>query len=73
MQLENWEKEVKVISEAVKLAKEVGATERDLAPVKNALIYGPLSKLGRYQDLKIINEAEMLSLPPPRKPDDPSS
>jgi len=47
------------ISERVRLAKEMGATNRDLAPLLNELIYKPLVALDRYQDKGIIKHAEI--------------
>jgi hypothetical protein len=58
MALENLSLESKVISDWVKSLKEVGATDRDLAPLLNALVYRPLMALNRYQDLHVIENAE---------------
>lgn len=48
--LENLERETKVFRERVQLAKDLGATERELTPMRNELIYGPLTRLDLYQD-----------------------
>lgn len=61
MELENLSLESKVISERVRLAKEIGATDRDLAPLLNELIYKPLVALDRYQDKGVIEHAEIPS------------
>lgn len=57
--LDNLSVETRVISERVRLAKELGATERDLASLLNELIYKPLGCLDRYQDKDIIAGAEI--------------
>lgn len=58
--LENLSTETRVISERVRLAREMGATDRDLAPLLNELIYKPLVALDRYQDKGVIEDAEIL-------------
>ena len=55
------EERVLMISERVRLAKEIGATDRDLAPLLNELIYKPLVALDRYQDKGVIEHAEIPS------------
>jgi hypothetical protein len=55
------EERVLIISERVRLAKEIGATDRDLAPLLNELIYKPLVALDRYQDKGVIEHAEIPS------------
>lgn len=59
--LENLSLENKVISERVRLVKEMGATDRDLAPLLNELIYKPLAALDRYQDKGVIEHSEIPS------------
>jgi len=59
--LENLSLENRVISERVRLAKEIGATDSDLAPLLNELIYKPLVALDRYQDKGVIEHTEILS------------
>lgn len=61
LELENLSLESRVISERVRLAKEIGATDRDLAPLLNELIYKPLVALDRYQDKDVIEHAEIPS------------
>jgi hypothetical protein len=58
--LDNLSTETRVISERVRLAREMGATDRDLAPLLNELIYNPLVALDRYQDKGVIEDAEIL-------------
>ena len=57
--LENLALENKVISDRVKLAKQLGATNRDLAPLLNELVYQPLTRLDRSQDRGVITYAEL--------------
>jgi hypothetical protein len=61
LELENLHLESKVISERVRIAKEIGATDRDLAPLLNELIDKPLVALDRYQDKGVIEHAEIPS------------
>ena len=61
--LENLCLETRVISERVRLAKEIGATDRDLAPLLNELIYKPVVALDRYQDKSVIENAEFRPSP----------
>jgi hypothetical protein len=57
--LENLSLENKVIAERLKLAKEFGATDRDLAPLLNGLVFKPLTALDRHQDHNVIEHAEL--------------
>lgn len=41
------------------MAKELGATDRDLAPLLNELVFKPLTALDRYQDKGVIGPAEI--------------
>jgi hypothetical protein len=65
--LENLSLENKVLSERVKIAKELGATDRDLAPLLNGLVFNPLVSLDRHQDRGIIEYAEVIE--PEREPE----
>lgn len=67
MSLENLALENKVIAERIKMAKEIGATDSDLAPLLNGLIFKPLSALDRYQDKGVIDGAELIRLTDERK------
>jgi hypothetical protein len=69
LELENLERENAVISGRVKLLKELGATDRDLAPLLNELINTPLRKLDRYQDHEVIGAAELSNAPDPESVD----
>jgi hypothetical protein len=64
MRLENARLQIGVIADGVKLAKELGASERELAPLLNALVNTPLLALDKYQDQGVISSAE---LRPPRE------
>jgi hypothetical protein len=58
---ENFQRETRAISERIQLAREIGATDRDLAPLLSELIYKPLVALDRYQDNGVIEHAELPS------------
>ena len=57
--LENMILENNVLSERIRMAKELGATDRDLAPLLNELVFKPLTALDRYQDKGVIGPAEI--------------
>jgi hypothetical protein len=65
LQLENLKTENEVIAQRIKIAKELGATESDLAPLLNELVLKPLNTLGTYQDKGLIEGAELVALPSP--------
>lgn len=65
--LENLSLENKVVSERVKIAKELGATDHDLAPLLNTLVYRPLMALDRHQDHDVISIAEIVGRTDDRK------
>jgi hypothetical protein len=65
--LDNLSLENKVISERVRLAKEIGATDRDLAPLLDELVYKPLVALDRYQDEGVVENSEILRPDPDRR------
>jgi hypothetical protein len=67
LMLDNLSLENKVISERVRLAKEIGATDRDLAPLLNELVYKPLVSLDRYQDKGVVENSEILRPDPDRR------
>jgi hypothetical protein len=64
LRLENLKLENEVLSERVRIAKELGATDDDLAPLLNELINRPLLTLDRYQDKGVIEHAEIRRIPP---------
>jgi hypothetical protein len=57
--LENMVLENNVLSERIRMAKELGATDLDLAPLLNELVFKPLTALDRYQDKGVIGPAEI--------------
>ena len=59
LQLENLKLENEVLSERIDIAMKLGATERDLAPIINQLVYKPLSALDQHQDNGVIEYAEV--------------
>lgn len=48
-----------VIAGRLKILKEYGVTDRDIAPLLNELINKPLTALGRHQDKGVIEHAEI--------------
>jgi hypothetical protein len=69
LMLENLKLENEVVAGAIKNAKELGASESDLAPLVNVLINRPLAALDKYQDKNVIEKAEIKRLPPKRDDD----
>ena len=65
--LENELLRTKVLSEKIKVAKQLGATEEDLAPVLGQLLYDPLDELAVFQDRGIITDVKLAG------PDEPQS
>lgn len=65
LRLENLSLENKVIRERIEIAKSLGATDSDLAPLLNSLIFRPLSALDQYQDKGMIEGAELVTLEAP--------
>lgn len=61
--LENLKLENEVLAERVRIAKEIGATDKDFAPLLNELVYKPLAGLDRHQDRGVIEHAEFPRLP----------
>jgi hypothetical protein len=59
LSLENLQREVDVIASGLRLAREFGATDRELAPIVNALINRPLTALNRHQDRDVIGAARI--------------
>jgi hypothetical protein len=68
LKLENLQRENTIIRERIQLARELGATERDLAPLLNELVFRPLGGLERHQDRGVIENVERSQLPPPDRP-----
>lgn len=63
LKLENLKRENEVIAERIRLARDLGATERDLAPMLNELVFRPLTGLDRHQDRGVIENVEVPRLP----------
>jgi hypothetical protein len=63
--LENGLLRTKVLGERVKVAKELGATEQDLAPLLDQLLYDPLDELAVFQDRGLITDVRIVG------PDEP--
>lgn len=62
MALENLGRENAVLKERIEIMRGLGATNSDLAPLLNDLVYKPLTALDRYQDVQVIDSAELLKL-----------
>jgi hypothetical protein len=59
LELENQILETELISKRITMARELGATKRDLAPLLNELVYRPILHLDRSQDRGVITYAEL--------------
>lgn len=59
LRLENLKLENQVLRERIEIARGLGATERDLAPLLNELVYRPLQALDRHQDRNVLEYAEV--------------
>jgi hypothetical protein len=60
LDLDNTLLENKVIKERIEIAKNLGATEEDLAPLLNELVIKPVRELDRYQDRGAIETGEIV-------------
>jgi hypothetical protein len=58
--LENDVLRMKALNDRIQLAKQLGATDEDLAPLINELLFKPLDELGRFQDSGLITGANLL-------------
>ena len=58
MFLENEIAMLQVVQERIKMARSLGATDRDLAPLLNLLLVRPLRALDQYQDREVIVEMD---------------
>jgi hypothetical protein len=68
--LENELLRTKVLGEKVKVARELGATEQDLAPLLGPLLYDPLDELAVFQDRGLITDVKVVG---PDESDEPQS
>jgi hypothetical protein len=67
--MENHLLRAKVFARYTKVARGMGATPHDLAPLLNELIFGPLRGLDGFQDRGLIGGADLLQ-PPPNETDE---
>ena len=59
-ELENSLLENKVVKERIEMAKSIGATDQELTPLLNELVYKPLRRLDGPQDRGAIETAELV-------------
>jgi hypothetical protein len=59
LSLENLALESRVISDRVRLAKELGAKDSDLTPILKNFLYRPLVALDPHQDRGLVDNAEL--------------
>ncbi len=64
LELENLKLENEVLRERIKIAKELGATDQDLAPLLNELVFRSLRALDHHQDRGVIERAEISNQKP---------
>jgi len=57
--LDNEMRATEVLAAKVRAAKEMGATDNDLAPLLDVFVRAPLSRLDRFQDEGLIQDAEI--------------
>lgn len=62
--LENELLKNRAIDERIRILRDHGASDKDLAPLLGELLYKPLKGLERYQDAQIIDEAEIKTYEP---------
>jgi hypothetical protein len=60
LELENSLLEGEVLARHITIAKSLGATDRDLAPLLNELVFKPLRALGRHEDQGTIANADVV-------------
>ncbi len=63
LELENKLLENKVVKERIEIARQLGATDHDLAPLINELVLRPAERLDAYQDGGVIEVAEFVEDP----------
>jgi DNA-directed RNA polymerase specialized sigma subunit len=72
--LENLSRENQVLAERIRIAKEIGATERDLTRLLDNFVFKPLLSLDHHQDSGVIGATELSPMddeedePPPKRP-----
>ena len=71
--LENELLRTQVLGEKIKVAKELGATEQDLAPLLGQLLYDPLDELAVFQDRGLIADVKLVGRDELDEPETPPS
>lgn len=57
----------RVIAERIELARKLGASDEDLAPLWNSLLIRPLRRLDTFQDRGVISDAQSQEVRPPSR------
>jgi hypothetical protein len=69
LEFEKFALEATVINDRIRTLKSLGANEYDLGPLKNELLYKPLTRLNSYQDGNLIESAELRDFPAAKESD----
>jgi hypothetical protein len=69
LDLENERAATDLVAEQIKLGREMGFSNRELAPLFNRLVRGPLKLVGEHQDRGVITDASVLPLERPKADD----
>ncbi len=62
-EIDEYDRETDAILKRHRALEEMGASEEDLAPLRNQLIERPMGALGRHQDSGLITDAEVIDVP----------
>lgn len=60
--VDEYDRETDAILKRYRALDEMGASEEDLAPLRNQLIERPMRTLGRHQDAGLITDAEVIDV-----------
>jgi len=62
-EIEEYDKTTDALLNRYRALREMGASEEDLAPLRNQLVERAMRTLGRHQDAGLITDAEMVDVP----------
>jgi hypothetical protein len=69
LDLENYILEMDAVKATIENARSIGATDEDLAPILNQVLYTPLKTLQQFQDRGLLETAEIIERnPDPMRP-----